>query len=126
MWSPPVNKITGQEMCCLHLRFFFVNLHILPFQVIGAGAFGTAMATLAGKNGYPVTLYARDANQALQINETKRNPSKISPLITNLLLLIYNILSFKLEYLSEFTLPDTIVAVSSIEEALVGSFYVYL
>ena len=60
-------------MCFFTWLIFLISFLL---QVIGAGAFGTAMATLAGKNGYPVTLYARDVNQALQINETRKNPSK--------------------------------------------------
>ena len=48
-----------------------------PFNtvaVIGAGAYGTALACAATRAGRKVTLYARSANSAAQINATRQNP----------------------------------------------------
>ncbi|MGA7999375.1 MAG: 2-dehydropantoate 2-reductase N-terminal domain-containing protein, partial [Bradyrhizobium sp.] len=42
--------------------------------VIGAGAWGTALAGVAARAGREVTLYARDAAVAAQIAATRRNP----------------------------------------------------
>ncbi|MBY6049343.1 NAD(P)H-dependent glycerol-3-phosphate dehydrogenase [Vannielia litorea] len=43
-------------------------------SVIGAGAFGTALASqLAGHDGPTVTLWARDAEHAAQMNESREN-----------------------------------------------------
>ncbi len=60
--------------------------------VIGAGAFGTAMAVICARNGHPVKMYARDQAQCEAINRVHANP----------------------KYLSEFTLPDIITATSSL------------
>eukprot|EP01041_Mallomonas_annulata_P003172 gene3172-6257_t len=78
--------------------------HLEKVAVIGAGAFGTAIATLAARNGHQVFLYARDPKQASAINETRRNP----------------------KHLSEFELPNTIQAVSSIDEALADTTIILL
>ncbi|KAJ1457966.1 NAD-dependent glycerol-3-phosphate dehydrogenase [Pelagophyceae sp. CCMP2097] len=72
--------------------------------VLGAGAFGTAMAWCAARNGHRVRWFARDAVQVKQINETHRNP----------------------KYLSEFELPDNIVATTDAAEALRGCDLVIL
>jgi glycerol-3-phosphate dehydrogenase (NAD(P)+) len=48
-----------------------------PFQsvaVIGAGAWGTALATVAARAGRQVTLCARNAEHAAQIASTRENP----------------------------------------------------
>ncbi|MGY3619828.1 NAD(P)H-dependent glycerol-3-phosphate dehydrogenase [Bradyrhizobium sp. USDA 10063] len=42
--------------------------------VIGAGAWGTALAAVAARAGRDVTLYARDAAHAAQIQATRTNP----------------------------------------------------
>jgi glycerol-3-phosphate dehydrogenase (NAD(P)+) len=42
--------------------------------VIGAGAWGTALATVAARAGRSVTLYARDADHAARITATRENP----------------------------------------------------
>ncbi|MFH0298054.1 NAD(P)H-dependent glycerol-3-phosphate dehydrogenase [Bradyrhizobium sp. 31Argb] len=42
--------------------------------VIGAGAWGTALAAVAARAGRDVTLYARDAAHAAQIQATRANP----------------------------------------------------
>ncbi|MBI5263879.1 MAG: NAD(P)-dependent glycerol-3-phosphate dehydrogenase [Bradyrhizobium sp.] len=43
-------------------------------SVIGAGAFGTALATVAARAGRDVMLYARDARSAASIATTRANP----------------------------------------------------
>src|ERR1700686_4223054 len=48
-----------------------------PFNsvaIIGAGAWGTALAGVAGGGGREVTLYARDTATAAQIETTRKNP----------------------------------------------------
>jgi glycerol-3-phosphate dehydrogenase (NAD(P)+) len=54
--------------------------------IIGAGAWGTALATVATRAGRAVTLYARDAAHATQINSARENPRlpgiKLTPGIT--------------------------------------------
>src|ERR1700730_12375180 len=42
--------------------------------VIGAGAWGTALAAVAARAGRDVVLYARDAASAAQINSARVNP----------------------------------------------------
>src|SRR5258705_10362175 len=42
--------------------------------VIGAGAWGTALAGVAARAGRDVILYARDAAAAAQIQSTRENP----------------------------------------------------
>ena len=46
----------------------------LSVAVIGAGAWGTALAGVAGRAGRDVVLYARGANSAAQIQSTRTNP----------------------------------------------------
>lgn len=46
--------------------------------VIGAGAFGTAMAYAISKNKHNVRLWMRDSSQRDTINETRQNPKKMS------------------------------------------------
>lgn len=43
-------------------------------SVLGAGAFGTALAVAFARNGTPVTLWARDADAAKTMQETRQNP----------------------------------------------------
>ena len=42
--------------------------------VIGAGAWGTALAAVAARSGRDVVLFARDAARAAEISTTRRNP----------------------------------------------------
>ena len=42
--------------------------------VIGAGAWGTALATVAARAGRAVTLYARDAASCARIAKARENP----------------------------------------------------
>jgi glycerol-3-phosphate dehydrogenase (NAD(P)+) len=42
--------------------------------IIGAGAWGTALAIQAARAGRPVTLWARDATRAAEIEQTRLNP----------------------------------------------------
>lgn len=43
-------------------------------SVLGAGAFGTALAVAFARNGTPVTLWARDQDAAKAMQETRQNP----------------------------------------------------
>src|ERR1700750_1084025 len=43
-------------------------------SIIGAGAWGTALATVAARAGRDVTLYARDAAHAARIGSARENP----------------------------------------------------
>src|SRR5262249_14388798 len=43
-------------------------------SIIGAGAWGTALADVAARAGRTVTLYARDAAHAARIASTRENP----------------------------------------------------
>lgn len=45
--------------------------------VIGAGAFGTALAVALARNGNAVTLWARDAEQVATMAGTRRNPARL-------------------------------------------------
>src|SRR5665647_1445607 len=51
--------------------------------VIGAGAWGTALADVAARAGREVTLYARDAASAAQIAATRTNPRLPGVLLDN-------------------------------------------
>ena len=46
----------------------------MSVSVIGAGAWGTALAEVAARAGRKVTLYARNAEHAAQIQATRINP----------------------------------------------------
>jgi glycerol-3-phosphate dehydrogenase (NAD(P)+) len=43
--------------------------------VLGGGSFGTVLANLAAFNGYKVSLWVRDSEQALRINSEGANTS---------------------------------------------------
>ena len=43
--------------------------------VLGGGSFGTVLANIAASNGNEVTLWVRDADQALRINSEGANSS---------------------------------------------------
>jgi len=82
-------------MAALEVR----NEETIRVAVIGCGAFGTAMAMVAARKGHSVTIYARDEAQVSSINTAHRNP----------------------RYLSDFELPENIIATSSVEDALDGA-----
>ena len=64
--------------------------------VIGSGSWGTALAVLLGKKGYPVRLWARREELALAIERDRENA----------------------QYLPGIQLPDTVIATSHIAEAI--------
>ena len=45
--------------------------------VLGAGSWGSALALVLAKNGYDVSLWTRDSEQADSINKTKENPDDL-------------------------------------------------
>lgn len=67
--------------------------------VAGCGSFGTALATVLARNGYPVTLLARRGWVAAEINARHRNP----------------------KYLSEHVLPPNVVATTDAAAAFDGA-----
>lgn len=67
----------------------------LRVAVLGGGSFGTTVATLATRNA-PATLWSRRSDQVEEINREHRNE----------------------RYLPGFTLPDTLRATESLEEAV--------
>ena len=67
----------------------------MKIAVIGAGAFGTAMATVAARCDNEIVLWAHDPSVAETIAATRTNPL----------------------YLPEVTIPDNVRATSSLEEA---------
>lgn len=71
--------------------------------VLGAGSWGTAISAVAASQ-QEVRLWARRPEVAARLNAEHHNP----------------------EYLSEFTLPDTIRATASMEEALAGASLVVM
>ena len=64
--------------------------------IIGAGSWGTALAIQAARNRHHVTLWAREDEVARGIQQTRKNPF----------------------YLSQFQLPESIRATTSVEEAV--------
>lgn len=76
----------------------------LVVTVLGGGSFGTALASIAAGNGYATRLWVRDAALASQINQQHRNP----------------------RYLSELALPESVLATSSLAEALNGAELVFM
>lgn len=66
--------------------------------VIGAGSWGTALALVLADNGHEVTLLSRNDSQKQEINTEHRNS----------------------KYLPDISLPENIVATTSLEEALEG------
>jgi glycerol-3-phosphate dehydrogenase (NAD(P)+) len=72
--------------------------------VIGAGSWGTALATVAARNQHRVKLWARESEVASEINRARKNPL----------------------YLSDFTLPENIRATTDIEAAIDGADFALL
>lgn len=66
--------------------------------VVGSGSWGTALAVLLGKKGYPVTLWARRPELARAIEQERENS----------------------QYLPGVKLPETVVATSEVGQALAG------
>lgn len=58
-----------------------------PIAVLGGGAYGTALGTMAASNGSPVLMYARDSATVASINDNHRNDAhlpdiQLDPLLT--------------------------------------------
>lgn len=66
--------------------------------VIGAGSFGTALAIVLARAGNKVNLWARESEIAYGINNQHRNPA----------------------YISDVTLPDSIVCFNELEDCVPG------
>lgn len=64
-------------------------------SVIGGGSWGTIVAHLIAENGHPVKLYMRDADQASEVNATRRNR----------------------RYLPDYELSARLMATASLEDA---------
>ena len=73
-----------------------MSIAALRVCVFGSGSFGTAMGTLAARNGHRVTLLGRNDAVANHINTFHRNP----------------------KYLSEHQLPDNLTATTDAADAL--------
>ena len=72
--------------------------------VLGAGSWGSALALVLAKNGYDVSLWTRDKEQADSINKTKEN--------TN--------------YLPDVLFPNNMTVTTSLEEAVLNSIIIVL
>lgn len=68
--------------------------------VLGAGAWGSALAVIAARAGRDVTLWARRDEQVETMRSTRRNPGRLP---------------------DEVTLPDNVTPTSDIAEALAGA-----
>lgn len=64
--------------------------------VLGAGSWGTALAIVLGKKGYPVSLWARDITAAQTLNSEREN----------------------VKYLNGCKLPDTVTVTPNLQESL--------
>src|SRR4029078_456021 len=73
-------------------------------SVVGAGSWGTALATIAARNHHDVKLWAREPEVANEINLTHRNPY----------------------YLSPFELPTNISATTDVSNAIEDADFVLL
>ena len=51
-----------------------MNTHPFPVTVLGAGSWGTALAALLSRHGYPTTLWGRNASQVEAIDQRHENP----------------------------------------------------
>ena len=72
--------------------------------VLGGGSFGTVLANLAASNGYSVSLWVRDSEQALRINSEGANTT----------------------YHPELKLSENIEATDSLEEVLKDASMVFI
>lgn len=72
--------------------------------ILGGGSFGTALATILANNGHDTRLWVRDAETADAINADREN----------------------VRYLPGAELPDSVTALESLEDALVGASLVFL
>lgn len=72
--------------------------------VVGAGSWGTALAIVLGKKGYPVALWAREAEAVANLNRDREN----------------------LKYLKGCPIPESVVATNDLEDAIAGSGAVVL
>lgn len=73
-------------------------------SVLGAGSFGTVLASLLAQNGHSVTLWARDSQLVQSMSETRRNS----------------------RYLPEFELESGIHFTNGLSEALKDASFVFL
>jgi glycerol-3-phosphate dehydrogenase (NAD(P)+) len=69
---------------------------VKKITIIGAGSFGTALSVVLARAGNEVQLWAREPEVARGINNQHRNPS----------------------YISDVTLPDSVVSYTDLEECL--------
>ena len=72
--------------------------------VVGAGAFGTSLATVAARNSHDVVLLARDSRVVDSINTSHKNP----------------------KYLTEFELLPNVRATTDVIEALTDADLIIL
>ena len=71
----------------------------MSISVIGAGAFGTALAISLARTGTPVTLWARDPDHARELQESRENTRRLPGL----------------------TLPDSITVTSDMSQAIAAT-----
>ena len=76
----------------------------LKISVLGGGSFGTVLANLAASNGYNVSLWVRDADQALRINSEGANTS----------------------YHPELQLSENIFATENLQDVISGSSIIFI
>ena len=87
----------SQSFCAVYARIMVsaVNQHSIRVAVIGAGSWGTTVACLAAANTSTI-LWARRSELADAMNRTRRNP----------------------DYLSDFSLPETLEFTSDLGQAV--------
>lgn len=90
--APLADSITGKQEYDMAHR----NLEQLRIAVIGAGSWGTALASVLADKGYPVTIWAHEPEVTEEIRLYKENRT----------------------YLPGIFLPQSLVATSNIEEAV--------
>jgi glycerol-3-phosphate dehydrogenase (NAD(P)+) len=73
-----------------------------PVAVLGAGSWGTALAALLARHGYPTTLWGRDAERVRAIDEGHENA----------------------RYLPGVALPESLRATSDLAAAVVGASWI--
>jgi len=73
-----------------------------PIAVLGAGSWGTALAALLARHGYPTTLWGRDAERVRAIDETHENA----------------------RYLPGVALPETLRASSDLAAAVANASWI--